>query len=102
MDKERMQLVALASHLREVLKRLGYDTCKSDSHIVPIMVGNADEALELCDHLRNAGLNLACIRPPTVPPNTARLRVSLNCGHTMEQVDELLGELALSTISKKP
>ena len=44
--------------------------------------------------LMEKGFFVPAIRPPTVPPNTARLRISVQCGHTAEQMDGLCEALA--------
>jgi 8-amino-7-oxononanoate synthase len=83
--------------LRAVLRghtdaiRLGHP-----SPIVPVVVGDETDAVAAADRLLSAGLLVPAIRPPTVPPGTSRLRVSLSAAHLREEVDRLakaLGEL---------
>ncbi|MBI4581274.1 MAG: 8-amino-7-oxononanoate synthase [Planctomycetes bacterium] len=62
----------------------------STSQIVPLIVGDAREAVRLADTLADEGLLALPIRPPTVPRGTARLRISLCCEHTKADVDRLL------------
>ncbi|MBX9792199.1 MAG: 8-amino-7-oxononanoate synthase [Pirellulales bacterium] len=65
--------------------------------IVPVIVGDSRQALDLAAQLAERGLWVPAIRPPTVPVGTARLRISLSCAHTPDLLARLvtaLGELA--------
>ncbi len=62
--------------------------------IVPILLGEAQAALELSQTLRSLGFWIPAIRPPTVPPGTARLRVSLTAGHDQATLQRLLAALS--------
>ena len=59
-----------------------------------ILVGEARQALALSDGLREQGILVTAIRPPTVPQGSARLRVTLSAAHSPEQVELLLEALA--------
>lgn len=78
LDQARNRLFTLSNKLRELLADLGYSTGGSTTQIVPILVGEASKALAFQDHLRQQGIIASAIRPPTVPPNQARLRMALN------------------------
>ena len=60
-----------------------------ESQIVPIIVGSEAAALEAAAALAEAGFLVTAIRPPTVPPGTARLRVTFTAGHSVAQVTAL-------------
>jgi len=90
----RQRLRENADRLRAGLKRLGLDTGRSESHIIPIMIGQSRQALAASRMLMEKGFFVPAIRPPTVPPNTARLRISVQSGHTAEQMDGLCEALA--------
>jgi 8-amino-7-oxononanoate synthase len=60
------------------------------SPIVPVVLGAEEAALAASAALRARGLLVPAIRPPTVPPGTSRLRVSLSASHTVDDVDALL------------
>ncbi len=62
--------------------------------IQPLVLGAESRALALSRHLFERGYWVAAIRPPTVPPGTARLRITLSAAHTQEQIDGLLQALA--------
>ena len=63
------------------------------SPIQPLIIGSNDDALQLSESLRERGIMVPAIRPPTVPQGTARLRVSLSAAHSKEDVDQLLSAL---------
>jgi 8-amino-7-oxononanoate synthase len=92
----RAKLKQNADYLREKLKNLGLDTGASTSHIIPVIIGDNKKTLEISEKLFEKGFFVVAIRPPTVAPGTARLRISLQCDHTKEQIDSLcrtLGEI---------
>ncbi|QKT04987.1 8-amino-7-oxononanoate synthase [Ectothiorhodospiraceae bacterium 2226] len=66
----------------------------SDTAIQPVPVGDVTRALALGERLRARGVLVGVIRPPTVPPGGARLRVSLSAAHEPEQVSRLVRALA--------
>ncbi len=80
-------------YLQEGLKKIGVDPPVHPVPIFPIIVGSEDQALQLSQALWDRGLYIPAIRPPTVPPNQCRLRISLMATHTREQLDELLSAL---------
>lgn len=61
--------------------------------IVPIVVGAEAPTQRVAARLLRAGFHVPCIRPPTVPAGSSRLRVSLSAGHSTEQALALLREL---------
>jgi 8-amino-7-oxononanoate synthase len=62
---------------------------EAQSAVVPVILGGAYEALAAATALDDAGFLVVAIRPPTVPPGTARLRVAFSAGHPDEAVDRL-------------
>ncbi len=83
-----LRLQSNASFLREGLRDAGFDTLGSETHIVPILVGESALALRFAERLREEGVFAVAIRPPTVPPGAARIRLSAMASHT---TDELRG-----------
>lgn len=88
------QLLARAASLRGLLAEAGLDTRPSCSPIIPVLAGSNDRALALAAALEREGILAVAIRPPTVPPGTARLRLSLTRAHTEADLHRLAGVLA--------
>jgi 8-amino-7-oxononanoate synthase len=74
----RDRLHALASHLRTRLRAHGIDVASGISQIVPIHIGDNEAAVSIAARLQADGFDVRAIRPPSVAPGTARLRVSVN------------------------
>ncbi|GFQ05066.1 8-amino-7-oxononanoate synthase [Phtheirospermum japonicum] len=64
------------------------------SHIISIVVGREDKALQASRHLLELGFHVTAIRPPTVPANSCRLRVTLSAAHTKDDLKKLTNALA--------
>ncbi len=90
----RDHLAALVSRFRAGAGQLGVPMTPSASAIQPLLVGDAGRALALSEQLRERGLLIGAIRPPTVPAGTSRLRITLTAAHSEAQVDTLLSHLA--------
>lgn len=92
MDTERTYLSVMAEQLRWKLCSLGFDCGPSDTHIVPLIIpGNA--ALGVASTLRECGFAVRAIRPPTVPPGTERLRLSLTVRLAREDMERFTESL---------
>lgn len=89
-DNERSELLALADNLREILVSLGFNTGASSSHIIPIILGKEELAMQAQTMLQEKGIIVSAIRPPTVPPSTSRLRIALTINHTAQDVEQLI------------
>jgi 8-amino-7-oxononanoate synthase len=91
-DRLRARAAATAARIRDALGKTG-PRPPGDDLIIPLVVGSDSDALALSHRLRARSLLVAAIRPPTVPPGTARLRVTASASHTDEDVDRLLAAL---------
>ena len=89
----REHLAALIARFRAGAAELGLTLMDSPTPIQPLLIGDSARAVELSRLLRERGLMVGAIRPPTVPAGTARLRVTLSAAHSVEQVDRLLAAL---------
>lgn len=89
---KRQNLLANARYFINKIKDLGYD-CPSDSHIIPIIIGDNDKTVALASQLHSQGFYVLPIRPPTVPAGSSRLRVCLNANITRTQIDDFVGIL---------
>ncbi|MCS4064648.1 8-amino-7-oxononanoate synthase [Pseudomonas putida] len=90
----REHLAALIRQFREGAQQIGLALMDSPTPIQPIMIGDSAQALRLSRMLRERGLLVTAIRPPTVPVGSARLRVTLSAAHSEAQVQLLLNALA--------
>lgn len=90
----RDQLAARVAAFRRGAAELGLPLMAAASAIQPLLVGEPAAALELSQQLRERGILVSAIRPPTVPAGTSRLRVTLSAAHSGEQVERLLATLA--------
>jgi 8-amino-7-oxononanoate synthase len=89
----RERLGVLIARFRAGAAELGLRVLPSTTPIQPIVVGDAAATLAAAAALREAGLLVTPIRPPTVPEGSARLRVTLSTAHSEAQVDRLLAAL---------
>ncbi|MEP1150505.1 MAG: 8-amino-7-oxononanoate synthase [Balneola sp.] len=94
MNAERTQLLADIDYLRSGIQKLGFDTLDSNSQIIPIVIGDEQETIDLSKYLKENGLWVSAIRPPTVEKNASRLRITLTTKHERDQIDQLLDRLA--------
>ena len=92
-DAERERLLSLSEHLRSRLQAEGFDTARSHSQIVPVILGANERALYFAAQLQERGFSVRAIRPPTVPAGSARLRLSLTVRHSPEVLDRLVDAL---------
>ncbi|MDB5770170.1 MAG: bioF [Burkholderia sp.] len=89
----RAHLQALIAQLQDELKLKRWTLLPSQTAVQPVVIGRNDEALRVAAALQEQGLWVPAIRPPTVPADTARLRVTLSAAHTAEEVRQLTSAL---------
>jgi 8-amino-7-oxononanoate synthase len=89
-DALRADLRVKAARFRMGLNGRGLDTRGSSTQIVPLVVGDSEATVALSRALEERGVLAVAIRPPTVPPGTARLRFSLTALHTEAELDTAL------------
>lgn len=85
----RSHLKLLIDTLRAKLNLNRWSLADSSTPIQPLMIGSNDEALNVSERLLERGILVPAIRSPTVPRDTARLRISLTAAHTVEDVARL-------------
>lgn len=99
-----LEVIRQADDLRAKLQRnihrfcegastLPFQLLPSQSAIQPLIIGDNQSALTLATRLREQGFWLTAIRPPTVPPGSARLRITLSAAHSENDIDRLLETL---------
>ena len=98
-DWRREQLQQLVKRFRQGAGQLGLALCDSHTPIQPLITGAAAEALRLSEALREQGVLITAIRPPTVADGKSRLRITFSAAHTEQQVDRLLAALETVTVA---
>ena len=96
--RERVHRVAIA--LRTSLQQNGWSVIPSTGPIVPVWVGDPAAAVAISQNLRDQGLHVPAIRPPTVPEGTSRLRISLTASHSDEELARLVRALGVAAPAK--
>jgi glycine C-acetyltransferase/8-amino-7-oxononanoate synthase len=92
------KLQANGDTLRDELAREGFEVAGSTTQIVPLVIGDAKQAMRICELAIERGVFAQAIRPPTVPEGTSRLRLALMASHTKAELREaaqVLGRAAL-------
>lgn len=91
MNNERNHVLKLADYFRTEISKSGkYETGNSKSMIVPVIIGNDEDAIRLSEKCKSENFDVRAIRPPSVPENTSRLRVTFNSSIQKNDVDKLL------------
>lgn len=92
-DRRRMHLNALIARFKETLQLKRWHLMTSQTPIQPIVIGSNSDVLAVAAELEERGIWVPAIRPPTVPKNSARLRISLSAAHSLHDVDRLVHTL---------
>ena len=92
-DDLRAHLQHLIATLKANLQLKNWVLMPSDTAVQPLVIGNNHAAVSLSEHLQKLGFLVPAIRPPTVPKNTARLRISLSAAHSEQDVIQLANAL---------
>ena len=94
MDSVRKKVAELSQAFRDEISRRCGLQCFGNHHIIPVIVGDNDKALEMQQRLKEKGFFVKAVRPPTVPDGTARLRISVTAHHAPEHVISLARAIA--------
>ena len=89
----REKLQRLIALFRQEAAQRGITLAPSRTPIQPVMIGDSTAAVRISAQLEAAGFFVPAIRPPTVPENTARLRITLSAAHEESDVEHLLDAL---------
>lgn len=87
--EHRRRLWNIVERLRTGLEAMGY-TVLGETHILPVLIGDRADAVRLADHLAEHSIVAPAIRPPTVPPETSRIRVAPMATHSETDVERCL------------
>ena len=93
--RRRRHLHDLIRLFRSECRLQRWQSMESHTAIQPIIIGSNDEVLSVSERLREQGILVPAIRPPTVPKGSARLRISLSAAHNEEDVRRLLHALQM-------
>jgi glycine C-acetyltransferase/8-amino-7-oxononanoate synthase len=102
-DFRRKEVLEKSKYLASSLKNKGIDVKFFGTPIISLIVGKEENALKLRDRLLEKGFFVQAIRPPTVPEETSRLRITINYNHSYEDIERLceaLGELLMKSVPK--
>ncbi len=86
----RANLNETSKYMRQNLISRGFDIMNSDSHIIPILIGDNSQSLAVKKSLGENGVFVNAIRPPTVPTGSARLRLSLSAQYDNDDMETVL------------
>lgn len=89
MQRERHALGEISTYLQSEIIQKGYSS-PSTSHLVPIIIGDSLKAVNQAKEMQAHGFYIMPVRPPTVPKNTARLRVSLTASIPKQALEKLV------------
>lgn len=92
MHTERQHLAQISQQLQHSVQSLGFD-CPSSSHIVPVIIGDSAQTVEQAKALQQAGFYIMPVRPPTVPQQSSRLRISLTSKVDFDDLKQLENHL---------
>lgn len=98
--ERRDKLNAKITYFRQAIDELNLKTLDSKTAIQPILLGDSETALQATELLRQHGLWITAIRPPTVPEGTARLRITISCEHHQNDIDQLITVLRSDAMRK--
>jgi 8-amino-7-oxononanoate synthase len=93
-DAERARLKEVAALLRERLAAAKVGCGSSTTHIVPVIFGTNEAALYVVRQLEERGFAVKALRPPTVPPRTARIRLSLTSAIDLKDIERLVAVIS--------
>jgi len=93
-SERRQKLTDNIRYFKQLASEQSIDVLPSDSAIQPVVIGDAERCMNCASHLREKGIWVGAIRPPTVPKGTARLRLTLNTDHQRRDIEQLVEALA--------
>lgn len=91
--QKRAELLKKSAFLASEINKIGFETGKTGSPIIPVIIGGNKQVLRISQFLMDKGFFAVAVRPPTVPEGSARLRISLNCAHRDEDISKFLDAL---------
>ena len=88
-----LQVHSNAQYMRDRLIEAGFDTCGSETAIILVLVGEAGVAVEFATLLKEEGLIVSAIRPPTVAVGASRLRITVSAVHDRDELAQAVNKI---------
>lgn len=95
-SEQRQHLFNNIALFKQLCADANIPVMSSETAIQPVVLGSAENALNAQAKLKEQGIWLTAIRPPTVPHNTARLRITITAAHTHDDIEKLVKALKVS------
>ena len=95
LKNERKKLIKNSFYLREALKKENFNIGNSQTNLIPIIIGDPKKTISISKELERKGLYVVPIRPPSAPPNTYRLRISISSCHSQDNIKKLFNSLKM-------
>ena len=95
LQNERKKLVENSFFLRSILKKENFNIGNSQTNIIPIIIGDQKKTMLISKKLEKKGFYVVPIRPPSVPINSSRLRISVSSAHSQNDIKKLFNSLKL-------
>ena len=95
LKNERKKLIKNSFYLREALKKENFNIGNSQTNLIPIIIGDPKKTISISKELERKGLYVVPIRPPSVPPNSSRLRISISSCHSENNIKKLFNSLKM-------
>ena len=95
LKNERKKLIKNSYFLRKILKKDNFDIGNSQTNIIPIIIGDSKKTILISKKLEKKGFYVVPIRPPSVPPNSSRLRISISSCHSQNNIKKLFNSLKM-------
>ena len=93
LKEQRRKLISNSYFFRALLTKEGFNIGKSQTNIIPIIIGDPKKTIKISKNLEKKGFFISPIRPPSVPPNSSRLRISITSLHTNKLIKKLFNTL---------
>lgn len=92
MENERVYIQDVSRYIRERFAEIGVDVDRNKSHIVTIVIGDPKKCAQIAEKLKQKGILVSCVRYPTVPKGTDRLRIAINLSIDKKIADLIVAE----------
>lgn len=88
-DGPRKKLLSNIKNLHDFLKKNNFNFIYNETPIIPIIIGGESKTLKVSKILKDNGIYLPAVRPPSVPKGSSRIRITLMSTHTLKHIEKL-------------